>query len=520
MPAKEIERFVARYAEYQKEKEAAEASPVDKIHVDEIASKVAAFYEKVRNVIEYRDAHLLRRGAIERILRRRILLKNFKEDFAEPLIKELIRSGHLANDTVPETKIADVQAIIDNLLFLLAKQEDRGGSPKNASSNWLVGMFASRIEEELFPYPEGAFLSEMMYGTLREHLVLKNVPLSEPEADLQLFVAVQRALFRPDASQLEYALLKVTHPQWGNFTEPELMAIAENLGALRNTVRTILQNPYGPYFSKLCSREKIIFQLIGELVFEGESLEGDFSSSLKYLYDKDYRKAGQQLRRIAFLSVISFLISKMVVAVAIEVPLDQYLYHAVSLTSMAVNIFFPPLLMLIIVASIRLPSKENFALIETAVEEVVSGDDERKYVVVVPKKKGIFTRFFIYLAYGIALLAVLDFITRWLIKFNFSPASIIIFLLFTSMVVATGVKVRNRAKEMSLEKEKASLWSFLVDLVIVPFMTIGRWIISGLSKFNVLVIAFNFLIELPLQFFLEFLENFREFIKARKDEIN
>ena len=60
--------------------------------------------------------------------------------------------------------------------------------------------------------------------------------------------------------------------------------------------------------------------------------------------------------------------------------------------------------------------------------------------------------------------------------------------------------------------------SFLVDLVAIPFMTIGKWAINGLGKFNVLVIVFNFLIELPFQLFVEFLESFRGFIKAKKEE--
>ena len=50
-------------------------------------------------------------------------------------------------------------------------------------------------------------------------------------------------------------------------------------------------------------------------------------------------------------------------------------------------------------------------------------------------------------------------------------------------------------------------------------MAIGRWVIAGLSRFNIIVIVFDFFIELPLGFFVEFLENFRKFINAKKDEV-
>lgn len=520
MPSKEIQLFAERFNEYVRQKEAAGESTADKIHVDEIASRVAVFYEEIRNIIEYRDIHLLRKNAIERILRRRVFLKDFNEDFAGSLVKELIRGGHLPNDAVPETKIADIQKIIDNLLFFLNFEETDDARAKNEISGWLVRMFAAKIEEELFPSPELALLSDMMYGVTKGRLVLKNVPLTQDDVDLQLFIAIQRALFRLDKSQLQYLLVKIIHPTWGAFSEAECEAMAKNLALLEKTTDTILKNPYAPYFLRLCNREKIVFQLIGDLVFDKVPLDEDLESLLKLRYDRRYLKTKQQLRRLAFLSVVSFLISKILIACAIEIPLDQYLYHTVSLLSLMVNITFPPLLMLAIVAFIKLPSKKNFTLIEVAVRQVVFQGDERTYSVVAPKKKGWIANLFIYFIYAAVFCAILYYVVRWLYAIHFSPASIVIFLLFTSMVTAAGVKVDNRSKEMNFEKETTSITGFLIDLVALPFMTIGRWVIMGLSQFNILVIIFDFMIEMPFQFFVEFLENFRGFIRERKDDIS
>ncbi len=476
MPQEEIRRFAERYAEQVRETALAYDGEAEKIHVDEIASKVAAFYEKVRNVIEYRDAHLLRKHAIERTLRRHLFLKEFKEDFAEPLIKELIRAGHLANDTVLETKIADVQEIIDNLLSLLRLEEDGSDKGKSATADWLVTMSTSRIEEELFPAPEIALLSEMMYGIMKDNLTLKNIPLDKDAANIQLYLAVQRALWRPDVNQLKYLLLRIMYPDWGTFSEKELPEIAEGLEQTRITIENILKNPYAGSFFRLCNHEKIIFQLIGDLVFGGVSLDyGDhLSSDLKFRYDKRYFKAKGQMRRLAFLSVASFLISKLLIAFAVEIPLDRYLYHGVSPLSLLVNVAFPPLLMLLIVSSTTLPSRSNFALVEAAVDQVLFEEKGRQYVAAAPRKKGPISNFFVYLAYTAVLLIIIYYVTKVLLWLHFSPASIVIFLLFTSMVTATGVKVKNRAREMSLEREKTSIGGFVVDLITVPFMTIGR----------------------------------------------
>ena len=48
---------------------------ISTIHVDEVASKVAAFYEKIKGVVDWREEHLLRKQAIERSLKRRIFFK-------------------------------------------------------------------------------------------------------------------------------------------------------------------------------------------------------------------------------------------------------------------------------------------------------------------------------------------------------------------------------------------------------------------------------------------------------------
>ena len=48
---------------------------VTPIHVDEIASRIAKFYEMVRKVVDWKDDNVLRRSAIERALKRTLFPK-------------------------------------------------------------------------------------------------------------------------------------------------------------------------------------------------------------------------------------------------------------------------------------------------------------------------------------------------------------------------------------------------------------------------------------------------------------
>ena len=43
------------------------------IHVDEVALKVAAFYERIRTIVDWKEEHLMRRAAIIRKLKRKFL---------------------------------------------------------------------------------------------------------------------------------------------------------------------------------------------------------------------------------------------------------------------------------------------------------------------------------------------------------------------------------------------------------------------------------------------------------------
>ena len=102
------------------------------IHVDEIASKVALFYEKIREIVDWKESHLVRRGAIERILKRRLIseISGFRliadlnpEKMAEPLILELIRGGHFPNNSISRDKIKEVQKLLEKYIYILESHQ-------------------------------------------------------------------------------------------------------------------------------------------------------------------------------------------------------------------------------------------------------------------------------------------------------------------------------------------------------------------------------------------------------------
>ncbi|MDP3724853.1 MAG: hypothetical protein Q8R20_00090 [Nanoarchaeota archaeon] len=495
------------------------SSEETKIEVDEIALKIASFYEKFRNLIDYQEKHLLRKNVIGRALRRRIFLKDVSgEDVAEPLIKEVIRSGYLGNNWIPARKIGEVQLIIDNLLFFSDHAKTSSIPMHEDFPDWLLGVTVCAIEECLAPPEKNRMLAQMMLNTLRGGLEIRGGTIPQADQDALLFIAVQKSLFRVDNDQLSYRLLQLLSPAWESTDLRNTSPVTNELLTAHERISHYLRHPLLPLFLKACNHYNTVFQMLGSLVFGSKGVE-NLDRDIEAAYEDRLRKERGKLSRMAFLSILSFFLSKILVAIAIEVPIDLYIVGRFSLVHATLNIVFPPILMLLIVASIRLPSRKNLHLIREEMKAVIFEHNAHPYVIQIPKKKSWFISFLLSFSYLAIFFVTIRIIADILLSFGFSIANIVVFILFTSLVTAVGVKIYNRSKEMCLEKDPPRFFSFLLDLFTLPLVTIGRWIISGFRRFNVFVIFVNVFIEFPFQLIVEFLENLHDFIRTKKEEI-
>ena len=175
--------------------------------------------------------------------------------------------------------------------------------------------------------------------------------------------------------------------------------------------------------------------------------------------------------------------------------------------------------MLIIALSIKMPKAGNFHLVFEASQQALFEEENTSYVIEIPKKRGFLGEALLNLFYLATFVVVFYLASKLLIPLSFTTANIIVLLLFVSVVAAAGVRMHNRAKELSLDKPHTNIISFLFDLFSMPFVSVGKWIIDGLAKFNPIVVLINLLIELPFQLFVEFVENFNRFLRNKKEEI-
>ena len=89
-----------------------------KISVNPLVSKVASWYEKLRNAMDYREEEVVLRAAIERILKRRLMMAGSGKKIGEPLVRELIWARYFKENTITQSDIDKVTLIIDLYLTL------------------------------------------------------------------------------------------------------------------------------------------------------------------------------------------------------------------------------------------------------------------------------------------------------------------------------------------------------------------------------------------------------------------
>jgi hypothetical protein len=531
-------KLIARYEAWSRSlKPAKEANT---IHVDEVASKVAAFYEKLRGIIDWKEEHLLKRGAIERILKRRVYSKadllsgSFEvENLAEPMVLDLIRSGHFPNDKIEEEKIAEVQRTIEKYTHIINNSPAQKKKSKIRLYNWLFSIAACEIEEILTSASKERALIDYMFSQMKdkirinEGLIVKN-GIPEEEKNIQTYIAVQRALFNLDSPVISYHLLKYYYPTWKNQSPKETEEITKNIYSVWDRLEKDLAHPLGDKFYQICEKYDTPYLILGDVIEEFPLDAEEKINDPEILEEKATEKYKNRLKtlksrlgRAAFYSTLSIFLTNIVSLLAIEIPFSKYVMGNFSLFAIGVDIFVPTLLMALLVVSIKPPKRKNLQQVIVEIMKIAYKTEiEDIYEVKAYRKGGTVIRSIINFIYLLSSAAFLTLIIWGLYQVNFPPLSHVIFIIFLSLIAFAGAKIRQRSKELQIIEEKETFFHFIFDPFAVPVVQLGKWLTVRWKKYNVISAFFNALIDMPFMVFVEFIEQWRYFLKEKKEEIH
>lgn len=521
------QRLLSNYQEWYRSLEP--LREVSTLHVDEAASAIATFYEKIRGIVDWREEHLLRKASIERILRRRVLMGEEMDTLAEHMVLELIRGGHLPNDAIPEIKIQEVQRSIDKYLFLFQNVSAEHEKQLTELQDWLLGIAACEAEAILSPPSKERALIDYMTEVMQSRIEIKG-QMSERSRKTQIFIACQQSLFKLDAPLLSYHLLQKWYPEWIKFTPsfPQLADIARDIFDIYTEIERELSHPMAQRFYSLCEKYDTAYLLLGDVLEKdpinaGGLLENPaaLEAAIREAYGKRLLKSKIKVKRAAIYSTLSIFVTKVALALGLEIPIDKYLTGGFGLLALGINLSVPPLLMAILILTIRPPSRENLqrSILEV-MKNVYESEQRDTYAIRQPRKRGAALSFFLFLFYALSFILSYGLIFWLLTKLNFSLLSQIIFLMFISLISFAGVKIRQRSKELVIQEERGPALFGIFELFALPIIQTGKWLSGKLARYNILIILINALIEMPLQMFLEFLEQWRFFLKEKKDEIH
>ncbi|MBU4216834.1 hypothetical protein L6270_03330 [Candidatus Parcubacteria bacterium] len=514
---------------------------VQKINVSDLVSKMSFYYEKIRNSVDYKEDNLLRKNAIERILKRHIVIENVvslkdvnSQDVSRHLLVELIRAGYMPNNSIPESKIDEFSVVIAKYLqlkkYFLEYFREKKIQERNEMSNWVLSLCATDLEERIGRSDVDNVLVAYMYDILTAGVKFENGSEYEKDRDIQIYIGIHSTMMKYDHSMVSFLLFKYFNAGWDSATDEQVKEVAVNIFSLKAAIDGQIHHPITGQLRKIISRYTVYFTMLMDVIEDDcvgiyNSFSADpkaFPHHIKRVCEVRYKGTKKKLWRAAIRSLIYVFITKSILAFVLEVPVTKWLGEELNTTSLMINIAFPVALLFVVVALTKLPSKENSEKIVSGIEEIVFIEKKRTEPIVMrqPIKQGGLMNAIFGIIYAATFLTSFGAVVWALQKINFHFVSITIFLFFLALISFFGIRIRRNTRELIVIPPRENILNFILDFFYVPVIAVGKWLSEKFSQVNVFVFILDFIIEAPFKIFVEIAEEWTKYVKNRKDEIS
>ena len=505
---------------------------ISKLTVSQTVSFFFILYEKVRNAVEYREDHLIRKAAIERIIKRRFSINPSGKNEAENLLRELLWARYFDDGSLGGDDVNQIQEIIDKYLKL--KQLITAGRPVEEKSylyQFIIDLLTCEIEENL--NPEGstreASFTFFVYQVLRRKIKIEGV--SYYKKDAFFLAAIEKAYRRSDRSYQRFHLFITFYNKIQRYSDNELIALSSKLPEIFNKIDQMLNNQFVDKLVRFTKKHLPPFLTLFDIIKSKKPPNNQLTvitdkTSLWNVVDQTcrdkYQSIGLRLRNLAIKSFIYIFLTKMLFALILEYPVSKLIDGEVNNSSILINSLFPPFLMLLILAFFRLPGEDNTRKIYSRIIEIIDASKSFETRVAfmpkaTPSKRPILI-FGFTIFYSLTFIITLLIIYELLLYLNFNLVSQVVFIFFLSIITFFSYRIKQIVNEYRLE-EKESIFSPIIDFFFMPVLSLGKFFSSELAKLNFFIVIFDFIIEAPFKFLFEIIEEWISFVKKRKEEI-
>lgn len=516
------------------ENEEGETSGDKKISVNRVVSEVASWYEKLRNSMDYRADEVILRAAIERILKRRILLGGTGKKIAGPLVRELIWARYFPDSTVPEGIIEQVSSSIDLFLHLrekinkfvlsdnkIAKKHRLKESIRN---EWIYHLMSSDLEQILNPNQQEDTMRNFMFHLLRPYILIADD--SQETRDAQVFLAVCRSFSNDDTAFLRSHLFRQF---FGAMTIDNIDTIADGFLDYYKEVEKQLAYPLKDRIYSYIVNQTPPFLILQDVLvrYKGTNRnliveEEELKKAIFQACTSRYGSISAKVRRAIIRSVIFVLLTKALFALSIEGTYETLFYGKVSFSSMLVNISIPPILMIIVGIFIRTPGRDNSQRILNRIETILFDEEPKMGTVlalrVKPDRSKPLLNFIFSLLWLLAFAATFGFIYIILNSLHFNIVNKGVFMFFFAIVSFLSYRISQMAYVYNFQT-KQSLLAPITDFFFLPLIRVGRRLTEGIAQVNIFLFILDFIFETPFKGIFAFFEQWFLFLHTKREEL-
>jgi hypothetical protein len=243
----------------------------------------------------------------------------------------------------------------------------------------------------------------------------------------------------------------------------------------------------------------------------------DFDARVREVIAEKYRQDILRSRSRARRALVYIFITKTLLALAVESAYLSIWNGHIDLLVIAINILFHPLLLFVITIGLVPPLRQNTERLVALIGDIVYGKMPIK-ITLAPPRWGLMGD--IALAVYVAILSVMFLGMSALLKrIGFHTMDMGIFFLFLALVVYFGFRIRYAARKMELTGGREGFLRSFVELLALPIVSVGRFLVTKFERLNIVAILLDFFIELPLKLVFQFFDSFSKVLRETKEEI-
>jgi hypothetical protein len=494
------------------------------INVNRFVSEIATWYEKFRNAMDYRDEEVVRRAAIERILKRRLLFGGTGEKIATPLMRELLWARYFPDASISDEEIKKVGSLINLYLefrkLLLARQHEI-----NIKIDTLTyQLLSSHLEIMLNKNRDVELISNFIFHLLRERIVIKDD--SEENRDIQVYIAVRKAFAKDDIAFLRFHLFE---QYFGKITQENVHAVAASFIKEYKGFERQISYPLKDRIISYVKKQLPPFLIFAEILRKERGGMRALISNAVELQNRifaaaqvRYKSISSKVRTAIIRSVIFILLSKFLFAFSVEATYDNIVLGHIEWSSLIINIIAPPLLMVIASLFIKTPNEKNTKRIYDKILNILYIEkpelDRTLILSLKPERRNPVLNFIFTALWWGAFILSFGLMVYALNRLKFSPASQGVFLFFVAVISFLTYRINQTAYSYTIPA-KQSFLAPVVDFFFMPIVRVGRRFTEGLSQINIFIYIFDYLIETPFKEIFGFLEKWFFFLQTKREEM-